>query len=152
MKPAIMAVTPRPSSPGPRYLPMSRGKTSLNVWCVMFARGSLSGTRTSGEPSVLSKTARPSSPGMVTMIGTSILSTAPMIYRQEQDGGNGPDQVGMRGEHPVLVGHRRPAHRLQRAEIGRNEAQPGNPGRHLAARHEEVLTGTDILLQVDPDP
>ena len=79
MKPAIIAVTPSPSRPGPRYCPINSGMTSLKVWCVMRARASLSGTSTIGEPSPFSSTARPSRPGMVTISGTIILSAAPMI-------------------------------------------------------------------------
>ena len=45
----------------------------------MLARTSLSGTRTIGEPSGFISTARPSRPGMVTISGTHIFSTAPMI-------------------------------------------------------------------------
>ena len=70
---------------------------------------------------------------------------------QEEDRRDGPDQVGMRPQHAVLIGHGRPAHRLQRTEVGRDEAQAGDPGRHFSSGHEEVLAGAGKLLQVNAD-
>ena len=71
-------------------------------------------------------------------------------HREKHDRRDGADQVGVGPEHAVLVGHGRPAHRLQRTKIGRDEAQAGNPGRHLAARHEEILAGGGVLLEIKP--
>ena len=60
---------------------------------------------------------------------------------EEQHGGDGADPIPVRGQDAVLIGGRGPAHQFQRAEVGGEEAQPGDPGRHLAAGQEEVLAG-----------
>ncbi len=50
-----------------------------------------------------------------------------------------------------MIGRPGPAHQLQRAEIGRNEAEASDPCRHLAAGHEEFLAGIRGALQVEAD-
>src|SRR5690348_9445308 len=52
---------------------------------------------------------------------------------EEEHGGDGGDPVGVRGEDAVLVRRGGPAHQLESAEIGGEEAEAGDPGRHLAA-------------------
>ena len=58
----------------------------------------------------------------------------------------------MRRQQTVLIGLCRPAHRFQRAEVGRDEAQAGHPGGDLAAGHEEILARVGELLQIEADP
>ncbi len=72
MKPAISAVTPTPSRPGPRYRAIISGITSLKL-CPPVASASLSPT------SFIGNTASPSKPGRITMAGSSILNAAPMM-------------------------------------------------------------------------
>ncbi len=55
----------------------------------------------------------------------------------------------MRGQNSVLVGRRRPAHQLEGAQIGANEAQPSHPGGDIAPRHEESFAGLGVALQVE---
>ncbi len=71
--------------------------------------------------------------------------------RQEDDGGKGGDPVGVRGENSVLISGRGPTHQLNGAEVGGDEAQPRDPCRHFAARHEEVFAARRIALQVHAD-
>ena len=73
MKPAISAVIPSPSSPGPQ-IARQHQRQHLVVSCGRpGCTASLSGT------SFIGSTARPSSPGRITMKGTHILKAAPMI-------------------------------------------------------------------------
>jgi len=57
----------------------------------------------------------------------------------------------MRRQDAVLVGSAGPAHKLKRAEVGRQEAKAHNPRRHLAPRQEEVLAGFRMVLEVETD-
>ena len=70
---------------------------------------------------------------------------------QEQDRGDGADQVRVRAEHAVLIGHRRPAHGLERAQVGRDERKARDPGGHLATSHEEVVARGGVLLEIEAD-
>lgn len=70
---------------------------------------------------------------------------------EEEHRGNSSNPVGVRGEHAVFVGGTGPAHELERAEIGGNEAEAGDPGGHFAAGHEEVFAGVRALLQIESD-
>ena len=54
-------------------------------------------------------------------------------------------------QNAVLVGRSRPAHQFESAEIGREEAEAGHPGRHLASGHEEVFAGVRPPAQVKAD-
>ena len=57
----------------------------------------------------------------------------------------------MRRQNAVLIGGSGPAHQFQRSQIGRDKAQSGDPGRHLAPGHEELLAGIRGALQVKAD-
>ncbi len=70
---------------------------------------------------------------------------------QQKHGGNRADPVPVRGQNPILVGGRRPAHQLQRAEVRRQEAQTRHPGRHLPPGQEEVLPRGHARLEVEAD-
>ena len=71
---------------------------------------------------------------------------------QEEHGGDGADPIPVRGQDAVLIRRSGPAHQLQRAEVGRNEAQARDPRGHLAAGHEELFAGVGLALQVEADP
>src|SRR6185437_367082 len=70
---------------------------------------------------------------------------------EEDHGGDGADPVPMGGEDAVFVGGGGPAHQLERAEIGGEEAEAGDPGRHFAASEEEVFAGAGPALEVEAD-
>ena len=70
---------------------------------------------------------------------------------QEEHGRDGADPVPVGRQDAVLVGRAGPAHQLERAQVGRQEAQAGDPGRHLAAGQEEVFAGLGLPLQVPAD-
>ena len=57
----------------------------------------------------------------------------------------------MRRQDPILISRSRPAHQLQRPEVGREKAEPGDPGGHFPAREEEILAGFGIALEVKAD-
>ena len=42
-------------------------------------------------------------------------------------------------QNAVLIGGSGPPHQLKRPKIGGHKAEAGNPGGHLAARHEEIF-------------
>ena len=71
---------------------------------------------------------------------------------QEEHGRNGADPVPVRGQNAVLISRARPAHQLQRAEVGGDEAQAGDPGGHLAPGHEELFAGVGAALEIEADP
>jgi hypothetical protein len=58
---------------------------------------------------------------------------------EEDHGGDGADPVPVGGHDAVLVGVARPAEQFERAEIGGDEGEAGDPGGHFAAGHEETL-------------
>ena len=60
---------------------------------------------------------------------------------EEEHGGDGADPVPVGGEDAVLVGGAGPAHELERAEVGGDEAEAGDPCGHFAAGHEELFAG-----------
>ena len=62
-------------------------------------------------------------------------------HAQEEHGGDGADPIPVRGQNAVLVGRAGPAHEFQRAQIGGDKAQAGDPGGHLAPGHEELFAG-----------
>ena len=61
--------------------------------------------------------------------------------------GNGADPIPVRRQNAVLIGRRRPAHQFERAQIGREEAEAGDPGRHFAAGQEEIFAGIGSLFR-----
>ena len=71
--------------------------------------------------------------------------------REEQHRRNGADPVPMRGQNAVLIGRTRPAHQLERAEIGGEKTQSRDPGGHLAARHEKIFAGVGSATQIETD-
>ena len=64
---------------------------------------------------------------------------------------DGADPIPVRRHDAVFVGVARPAEQLQRAEIGGNKGQPGDPCRHFAARQEKFLARIREMLQVKSD-
>ena len=74
-----------------------------------------------------------------------------MTSAEEQHRRDGADPIPVRRQDSVLIGGGRPAHQFERAEVGREEAEAGNPGRHLAAGHEEVFAGARLAFQVPAD-
>ena len=70
---------------------------------------------------------------------------------EEEHGGDGADPIPVRGEDAVLIGGGRPAHEFERAEVGGEEAEPGDPRGHFAAGEEEVLAGAGLALEVEAD-
>ena len=70
---------------------------------------------------------------------------------EEEHGWDGADPVPVRGEDAVLVGRSGPAHQLQRAEVGGDEAEARDPGGHFAPGEEELLAGVGGALHVKAD-
>ncbi len=70
---------------------------------------------------------------------------------EEEHRGDGADPVPVRGEDAVLIGRAGPAHQFERAEVGGDEAEAGDPGGHFAAGHEELFAGVGGALQVEAD-
>ncbi|OQB55338.1 MAG: hypothetical protein BWX98_02097 [Candidatus Aminicenantes bacterium ADurb.Bin147] len=62
-----------------------------------------------------------------------------------------PDPVPVGGQDAVLITRRGPAHELQGSEVGRDEAQAGDPGGHLPAGHEKVIARLGEALQIEAD-
>ena len=65
--------------------------------------------------------------------------------------GMAPIQYQCVGQDAVLIGGGGPAHQFERAEVGGEEAQPGDPGGHLAAGQEEILAGAGLAFQIKAD-
>ena len=57
----------------------------------------------------------------------------------------------MGGQDAVLIGGACPAHQFEGTEIGGEEAEAGDPGRHLAPGHEVILAGIGLPLQIEAD-
>ena len=70
---------------------------------------------------------------------------------EEEHRRDGADPVPVRGQDAVLVGRAGPAHQLERAQVGGDEAEARDPGRHLTAGEEEVLAGVGLALGVKAD-
>ena len=70
---------------------------------------------------------------------------------EEEHRRDGADPVPVRRQNAVLVGRAGPAHQLQRAQVGRDEAEAGDPRRHLAAGEEELLAGVGLALHIKAD-
>ena len=70
---------------------------------------------------------------------------------EEEHGGDGADPVPVGGEDAVLVSGACPAHQLERAEVGGDEAEAGDPGGHFAAGEEELFAGVGRALDVEAD-
>ena len=70
---------------------------------------------------------------------------------EEEHGGDGADPIPVRGQDAVLIGGGRPAHQFERAEVGGEEAEARDPGRHLAAGQEEIFAGVGEALQIEAD-
>ena len=70
---------------------------------------------------------------------------------EEEHGGDGADPVPVGGEDSVLVGRAGPAHQFERAEIGGDEAEAGDPGGHLAPGQKELLAGVGRALHIEAD-
>jgi hypothetical protein len=58
----------------------------------------------------------------------------------------------MGGEDAVLVGRAGPAHQLERAQVGGDEAEARDPRGHFAASHEELFAGVGAAFEVEADP
>ena len=71
--------------------------------------------------------------------------------REKQHRRDCADPIPVRCQDSILIGRRRPPHEFERAQIGGQEAQAGNPGRHLAAGHEEVFARAGLAFQVPPN-
>src|SRR5690348_17935185 len=54
----------------------------------------------------------------------------------------------MCGENAVLVCGGGPAHQFERAEVGGEKAEAGDPGAHFAAGEEKILAGFGPALEV----
>src|SRR5579883_1085271 len=57
----------------------------------------------------------------------------------------------MRSQHAVLISGSGPAHQLQRSHVGSDEAQSGNPHRHLAVSHEKLIACVGRAFDVEAD-
>ena len=70
---------------------------------------------------------------------------------QKEHGRDRADPVPVGSEHTVLVGGAGPSHEFQRAKIGGDEAEAGDPGAHLAAGEEELFAGISGTFNVEAD-
>ena len=70
---------------------------------------------------------------------------------EEEHGGNGADPIPVRRQNAVLIGRCGPAHEFERAQVGGEEAQAGDPGRHLASGQEEIFAGLGESLEIEAD-
>ena len=70
---------------------------------------------------------------------------------KEEHGGNRANPIPVSSEDSVLVGGRRPAHQLERAQVGGEKAEAGNPGGHLPARHKEIFASIGAAFEVETD-
>ena len=71
--------------------------------------------------------------------------------REEQHRRHGADPVEVHGGDAVLRRVSRVAQHLDRAEIRRDERQPGDPARQRPSGEEEVLAGGDRSTRGEPD-
>ena len=108
------------------------------------------------KPKEMAESARAGSPKRSLQVARHGVRLGDVVERhhhdaEEEHGGDGADPVPVRGQDAVLIGGGGPAHQFERAEVGGEEAQAGDPGRHLAAGQEEVLAGLGVALQVEAD-
>ena len=73
-------------------------------------------------------------------------------HAEEHHGRHRADPVVVHGADAVLGSVRRHGEDLDRAQVGRDERDPGDPGRQRAAGQEEVRRGLDQAAQREPDP
>src|ERR1035438_10877690 len=57
----------------------------------------------------------------------------------------------MRGQNPVLICSGRPTHHLERAEVGRQEAETRDPGCHFPPGEEKIFAGLGVSLEIEAD-
>src|ERR1022692_1860041 len=57
----------------------------------------------------------------------------------------------MRSQDAILISGASPSHQLERAQIGGEKAEAGDPRCHLTARKKVVLTGIRPPLQIETD-
>jgi hypothetical protein len=65
--------------------------------------------------------------------------------------GMAPIQYQWVASMPYWIGGGGPAHEFERAEVGGEEGEAGDPGGHFAAGQEEVVAGFGVGFEVEAD-